>query len=99
MASKRVESKPEQRRIRNANRGTGVEQADWGEANVGLLAQAVTAVTKRSCAIQFGLTKDNGAFVIRVVGDGEPYNEFVRATEDIDLYLTGLIEDFQSSME
>jgi hypothetical protein len=99
MASKRAAQKPEQRRIRNANRGTGVEEADWGEANAGLIAQAVTAVSKRMCAIQFGLTKDAGAFVVRIVGDGEPYNEFIRATEDIDLYLTGLIEDFLSIMD
>ena len=99
MASKRKDNAPEQRRIRNANRGTGIQEADWGEASAGLIAQAITSVTKRHCAIQFGLTKDAGAFVVRIVGDGEPYNEFIRATEDIDLYLTGLIEDFQSIME
>jgi len=99
MASKRKEQAPEQRRIRNANRGTGIEEADWSSASAGLIAQAVAAVCKRKCAIQFGMTKDEGAFVVRIVGDGEPYNEFIRATEDIDLYLTGLIEDFQSIMD
>lgn len=95
MPSKREEQKPEQKRIRNRNRGEGIAGADWGEADSGLIAQAITEVTKHKCAIQFGLTRDDGAFVIRIVGDGEPYNEFVRPTEDIDLYLTGLIEDFK----
>jgi hypothetical protein len=92
----RKEDAKEQRRIRNRNRGTGIDGADWGEADAGLIAQAIAAITKAKCAVQFGLTRDGGAYVIRIVGDGEPYNEFCRPTEDIDLYLRGLIEDFES---
>lgn len=83
-------------RIRRQKRGTDVAEAEYLEADAGLLQQAITAVTKRGCAIQFGLTRDAGAYVIRIVGDGEPYNEYIRPTEDIDLHLQGLISDFEA---
>lgn len=85
-----------QRSIRNRNRGKAENGADWGEASADLIAQAIALVARAKCAIMFGYTRDGGAFSIRIVGDGEPYNEYVRPTEDIDLYLTGLIEDFKA---
>ncbi len=82
-----------QRRIRNSRRGMG-DVADWMNANSELVIKAISKISAKQCAIQFGLTRDGGSYVIRIVGDGEPYNEFVRPTEDLDLYLEGLIEDF-----
>lgn len=87
----------QQRPIRNRNRGQGTEAADWSNAKPELVSEAIAAVTVRNCAIQFGYTRDGGAFCVRVVGDGEPYNEYIRPTEDIDLYLNGLIEDFKGA--
>ncbi len=92
--AQRQEAATENKRIRNANRGHA-EQADWGAANAELLSQVIARVSARGCAIQFGYTRDGGAFVIRVVGDGEPYNEYIRPTEGIDIYLTGLALDFE----
>lgn len=83
------------RRIRRQNRGTGVDGADWGEADSGLVLQAVTAIAKHGFAVQFGYTRDQSTFVIRIVGDGEPFNEYVRPTEDVDTYLRGLISDYE----
>lgn len=83
-------------RIRRKNRGEGFESADWLEADSGLVQQAIHSVARRGCAIQFSYTRDGGAFCIRIVGDGEPYNEYVRPTENVNLYLTGLIEDFSA---
>lgn len=86
------------RRIRATNRGTGQDAIDWGEADASRIAQAVVAVTKMQCAIQFGVTRNGGALVIRIVGDGdEPYNEYCRSTEDIDLHLDGIISDFEAA--
>jgi len=82
-----------QRRIRNANRGNA-ENAEWSNANPTLLADTIAKVAGRGCAIQMGYTKDFGAYVIRIVGDGEAYNEYVRPSEDINLYLEGLRDDF-----
>jgi hypothetical protein len=85
----------ENRRIRNRTRGMG-NTADWGEADSALVRRVIVAVTKRGGAVQFGYTKDGAAHVIRIVGDGEPYNEYVRPTEDVNLYLEGLAQDFES---
>lgn len=68
--------------------------ADYANVSPQLLHSAITSVTSAGCAIQFGYTKDGSTFVIRIVGDGEPYNEFVRPSEDVDTYLTALTADF-----
>lgn len=83
----------QQREHRRRNRGAS-DPADWSVADPVLLSQCVSKLTAHGCAIQFGYTKDGGSFIIRVVGDGDPYNEYVRPTEDINLYLTGLAEDY-----
>jgi len=86
----------EQRTIRNRNRGDGFS-ADWATANAGKVLDAIGAVAITGCAIRFGYTRDMGAFAVGIVGDGEPYTEYVRPTEDIDLYLDGLISDFRDA--
>lgn len=82
-----------QRRNRRSNRGTG-ETADWASANSDLVLRTICSITSAGCAVQFGYTRDGGSFVIRVVGDGEPFNEYVRPTEDLDLYLESLRSDY-----
>jgi hypothetical protein len=89
----RISAKPEQRRIRNSNRGNA-DLAEWNNANAELLVKAIGSVTSRNCAIQFGYTRDAGAYVVRIVGDGEPYNEYIRPTEDLNGFLQSLIDDF-----
>lgn len=83
------------KRIRRKNRGNDFEDADYSSVSSDKLQSAIHAVTKRGCAIQFSYTRDGGAYCVRLVGDGDPYNEYVRPTEDFDLYLDGLIEDFE----
>jgi hypothetical protein len=90
----RVRAAEENRRIRRDNRGSA-EEADWSVAEPNLLRAVIANVSNRGCAIQFGLTRDGGAFVVRVVGDGDPYNEYVRPSENVDLYLEGLRLDFE----
>lgn len=83
----------QQRTNRRANRHSSGE-ASYGDVDPSKLLLAISNVTRAGCAIQFGYTKDGSAFVIRIVGDGEPYNEFVRPSEDINLYFQGLAQDF-----
>lgn len=83
----------QQRSNRRANRHS-VGGASYSDADPSKLLRAINNITERGCAVQFGITKDGSAFVVRIVGDGEPYNEFIRPSEDIDLYLEGLSEDF-----
>lgn len=83
----------QQREHRRRNRGA-VDTADWSTVEADQLLRAIVAVTSAGCAIQLGYTRDGGSFVIRIVGDGEPFNEFVRPTEDIGLYFESLIMDY-----
>jgi len=86
---------PEQASIRRRNRGSAeVEPADWGNIDPTLLAGVIRAVTQHGFAVQFGYTRDGGSFVLRIVGDGDPFNEYIRATENPELYLSGVIEDY-----
>ena len=78
---------------RRRNRGNG-EVADWRNADPEYIITVISAITGKGGAVQFGLTKDGGSLVVRVIGDGEPYNEYVRPSEDVDLYLQGLAADF-----
>lgn len=82
-----------QRANRRRNRGAS-ERAEWRNADSARLLAAVAAVTRYGYAIRFGYTKDHGAFAIGIIGDGEPFTEFVRPTEDIDLYLDDLVSDY-----
>lgn len=94
----RNEKAKENQSIRRRNRHSGIaDEFDWTSADANLLANAVVAVTRTGAAVQFGRTRDGGSAVIRIVGDGpEPYNEYVRATENIDVYLQGLADDFEN---
>lgn len=89
----RQDAETSQRKTRRTNRGDAAP-AQWSDADPLCVLAAIAAVAERGCAIQFGYTRDGGAFVVRIVGDGEPYNEFVRPTEDVNLYLRGLHDDF-----
>jgi len=89
----RLAAEPEQRRIRRSNRGLE-SVADWAAAEAELLHGVVSAVSSKKCAVQFGYTIDGGSFVVRIVGDGEPYNEYCRATEDINILLRSIALDF-----
>jgi hypothetical protein len=92
--SKRDTDKPQQRSNRRRNRGTDTI-AEWGDANAQKVLEAISAIARNGFAVRFGYTRDGGAFAIGVVGDGDPYTEYVRPNEDIDLYLDGLIQDYR----
>jgi len=83
----------QQREHRRRSRGTD-QQADWSNADPAILYRVICNVTGFGAAIQFGYTRDGGSLVIRIVGDGDPFNEYVRPTEDIDAYLTALGMDY-----
>lgn len=79
---------------RRRNRGTG-EVADWRNADSNLIIECICRLSVIGGAIQFGYTRDFGAFAIRILGDGEPYTEYVRPSEDINVYLQSLSLDFE----
>lgn len=83
------------RAARRRNRGNNVI-ADWREADAALIARAVCAVSRHHFALRFGYTRDGGAYAIGIVGDGDPYTDFIRPGEDIDAYLVALAIDYEA---
>lgn len=84
----------QQREHRRRNRGNG-EQADWATADASLLLECICRLSILGGALQFGYTRDGSAFAIRILGDGEPYTEYVRPAEDVNAYLRALSVDFE----
>jgi len=97
MATKRgkEQSSPAQKKSRREARHRD-SIADWSSADAKRVLRAISAVTRVGAAIRFGYTKDGGVYAVGVVGDGEPYTEYVRPDEDLDIFLDGLAEDFES---
>jgi hypothetical protein len=92
-SKQRDASKAEQIAARRRKRGTG-EVADWGACDSGKLRAAVEAVTSHGFALMLGYTRDAGAYTIRIVGLDDVEPDYVRPTEDIDVFLEALALDF-----
>jgi len=67
------------RRIRRGDGGT----ADWATVDSELIRDAIAAAAGVSGALRFGYSRDGGAYAIGVYGDGEPYTEYFRPSDDI----------------
>lgn len=89
----KVSEASQQRANRRRNRGN-VDAADWSGVDSARIVATIAAITRHGYAIRFGYTRDKGAFAVGIIGDGEPFTEFIRPTEDIELYLDGLISDY-----
>lgn len=89
------ESEPSKSR-RRQRRGTG-EIADWSLQDSSLVLKAISAVTKAEGAIRFGYTTQGGAYAIGFLGDGEPYTDYVRPSDDMAEYLNGVIDAWGTS--
>ncbi len=91
MADPKKSKKPEVKRRRRQNDAV----ADWGNADPGLLASVIAAVTMDDGAIRLGYSRDGGAYSVGIYGDGKPFTEYLGATEDIDEWLEGLRLDYE----
>jgi len=81
----------ESKRRRRQSRGSGVA-ADWATVDGEKLRRAIAIVGRSGGALRFGYTRDGGSYAIGVLGDGDPYTEYLRPTDDIDAYLEGIID-------
>lgn len=75
-------------------RQKGGVAADWAQASPELLQSAICAAAKIGGALRFGYSRDGGAYAVGIYGDGEPYTEFVKPSEDIDGFLRDVEELF-----
>jgi len=80
-------------RRRREQRHTG-SVLDLDSIDPNALKRAILELLKRAVGITFGVTRDGGALSITILDNGENIREYVRATEDINLYLAGLADDF-----
>jgi hypothetical protein len=87
--------KAEETRKRRSNTVTGGTPADWASCDGALLARAVGAIARMGGALRLGYTRDGGAYAVGIYGDGEPFTEYVPPSDDIEVYLKGIIEDYE----
>jgi hypothetical protein len=80
---------------RGIRRGKG-STADWAGADAIALRDAICAAAIVGGALRFGYSRDGGAYAIGIYGDGEPYTEFVKPIEDIDITLVYIKELFEA---
>ena len=69
--------------------------ADWGSVNEKILVRLVGVASKKGGAVRFGYTRDGGAYAIGVYAGPNYFTDFVRPSEDVDLYLTELTASFE----
>ena len=83
----------ESRSRRRKARGAQLK-ADWNTVNSQLLQGAIASVAGGGGAIRFGYTRDGGAYSIGILGDGDPYTEYLRPSDDVPAYFEQLIADW-----
>lgn len=86
------------RERRRKNRGAQ-QKADWTTVPSDLLQAAIAAVASAGGAIRFGCTRDGGGYAIGVLGDGEPYTEYLRPSDDVAAYFEELIHDWSDEIK
>lgn len=64
-----------------------------------LLLTAIEIIAMADGALRVGLSRDKGAFAFGIYGDGEPYTEYVGASEDVNEYLRNLIEYWRTILD
>ncbi len=79
------------RRRRRASSGV----ADYTSVDPSLLLRVVTLVASTGGALRFGYTSDGGAYAVGVYGDGDPYTDYIKPSEDINVYLKDLLDAWE----
>lgn len=77
-------------------RGTSRGIADWGQASAELVVRAIERAAITGGAIRFGYSRDGGAYSVGIYGDGEPYTEFCKPSEDLDAFLQSIVDLYES---
>ena len=94
MANSRRKANDTDGSTRQRKREQRGEAANWMLVDAEQLRYAITAVAASGGALRIGYTRDGGAYAIGVYGDGEPYTEYLRPSEDVSEYLEQLSKDF-----
>lgn len=71
------------RQRRRGKRGSSAP-IDWSAIASDVIAGLVIAVTSQGGAVRFGLSRDSTALAVGILGDGEPYTEWFRPSDDVE---------------
>jgi hypothetical protein len=55
----------------------------WRGVDADAIQALIFAVTEQGGAVRFGCSRDRSALALGFLGDGEPYTEWLRPTDDI----------------
>jgi hypothetical protein len=90
---KHEEAAPGFRRPKDRAVAEGI--ADWENANAELLRKLIATAGRKHSALRFGYTRDGGAYSVGVYAGTEYFTDYIRPSEEIDLYLQELLESFE----
>jgi len=79
---------------RPTSSGQNQQVADWTSCNARLLQDVVANASVKGGAVRFGYTRDGGAYSIGVYLRDGYFTDYIRPSEDIDIYLQTLAESF-----
>jgi len=81
---------------RRKQRGA-IQKADWLTVPGDILQALIAEVASHGGAIRFGYTRDGGAYAIGILGDGDPYTEYLRPSDDVLGYFEQMLADWSDS--
>jgi hypothetical protein len=70
-------------------------KADWTSVPADLLQQSIATIASAGGAIRFGYTRDGGAYAVGILGDGDPYTEYLRPADNIVEYFETLCQEWE----
>lgn len=70
--------------------------ADWASVDAAAIVRAIAAAALVQGALRFGYSRDGGAYAIGIYGDGEPYTEWIKPSEDVEEILAQIVELFEA---
>lgn len=70
--------------------------ADWKSVDADRIRDAICAASNTGGALRFGYSRDGGAYAIGIYGDGDPYTEFCKPSEDIESFLADVCSLYEA---
>lgn len=75
------------------------EVVDWESIDGQKLIRAIAAAAAYGGALRCGYSRDGGVYSIGIYGDGDPYTEYCRTAEELDIILGKVEELFHGLMD
>lgn len=69
--------------------------ADWKSVDANALVDCICTAASTGGALRLGYSRDGGAYAVGIYGDGEPYTEFCKPSEDVDSFIADIRQLFE----